>query len=146
MHPLVLSIVHLQCASLQNVIIIIKCILNVRPSSSLIVNTFLSIYTEKQKHKKSLRILSKLRGFSNFIKIEFWWRQVFQIFMVLKPSQGSCEVPYKIGPDRFCRFDVFRIQTYRQTPRQAEYIYIMLRLNFVYKYFFGVPGLYYFIK
>ena len=39
-----------------------------------------------------------------------------------KPSLGSCEVPHKIWSYRFCRFDVYWIQTDRQINRQATYI------------------------
>ena len=57
------------------------------------------------------------------MKIEFWWRQIFEILIIHKPSLGSLDVPQKIGPDRFSRFDFYWIQTDRQTDRQAKFIY-----------------------
>ena len=59
--------------------------------------------------------------------IEFWWRQIFEILIIHKPSLWSRDVPQKIGPDRFSRFDVYWIQTNKQTPKhqniQAKFIY-----------------------
>ena len=55
--------------------------------------------------------------------IEFWWRQIFEILMIHKPSLESLDVPKKFGPDRFSRFDVYWIQTNKQTNRQAKFIY-----------------------
>ena len=36
--------------------------------------------------------------------------------IIHKPSLGSREIPQKFGPDRFSRFDVYWIQTNKQTP------------------------------
>ena len=36
---------------------------------------------------------------------------------------GHVRSKKKFGPDGFSRFDVYRIQTNKQTPRQAKYIY-----------------------
>ena len=39
-----------------------------------------------------------------------------------KPSLGPCEVPQKFGPDRFSRFDVYRLQTNKQTSNIDVYL------------------------
>ena len=65
-----------------------------------IVNMFSFCVHCKQKKP---RIKKKVRGFT-------------------KPSLGSREVPQKNGPDRFSRFDVYWIQTDRQTDNCKVYI------------------------
>jgi len=83
--------------------------------------------------KKVLRILIF------FTKIK---TQIFKISIIHKPSLGSLDVPQKFGPDRFSSFDVYWIQTDRQTTfigykqtdrqtdkqtnRQAKFIYRFL--------------------
>ena len=57
------------------------------------------------------------------MEIEFCWRQFFEILIIHKPSLGSREIPQKIGPDRVSRFDVYWIQTDKQTNKQAKFIY-----------------------
>ena len=42
--------------------------------------------------------------------------------MIHKPSLESLDVPKKFGPDRFSRFDVYWIQTDRQTDKPNLYI------------------------
>ena len=37
----------------------------------------------------------------------------------------------KFGPDRFSRFDVYWIQTDRQTDRQAKFIYRLIFIAFI---------------
>ena len=59
------------------------------------------------------------------MKIEFLRRQIFEILMIHKPSLESLDVPQKFGPDRFSRFDVYRIQT----DSQAKFIYIDLAVK-----------------
>ena len=51
------------------------------------------------------------------MNIEFLWRQIFETLIIHKPSLGSLE---KFGPDRFSRFDVYWIQTDRQTDKQTN--------------------------
>jgi len=72
------------------------------------------------KKKKSCGFYKKNRVFSTFNKNKVCWRQIFEILIIYKPSLGTCEVPQKIGPDRFTRFDVYWIQT----DKQSIYIYI----------------------
>ena len=48
------------------------------------------------------------------MKIEFWWRQIFEI-----PGVPRCPTK-KFGPDGFSRFDVYWIQTDRQTNKQTD--------------------------
>ena len=56
------------------------------------------------------------------MQIEFGWRQIFEIFTIHKPSPGSRNVPIsKFGPIRFSRFDVYWIQTNKQTDKQSIY-------------------------
>ena len=43
------------------------------------------------------------------------------MLIIHKPSLGSYEVPHKIEPDRFSRFDVYRTQTNKPTNRQEKY-------------------------
>ena len=40
-------------------------------------------------------------------------------------SWGQVRSHTKFGPDRFSRFDVYLIQTDRQTDRQAKYTYLL---------------------
>ena len=44
--------------------------------------------------------------------------------IIHNPSLSSFQDPQKIELDRFSRFDVIRLQTNKQKPRQAKYIYI----------------------
>ena len=50
-------------------------------------------------------------------------KQIFKNSIIHKPSLGSLEVPQKIGPDRFSRFDVYWIQTDKQSIYISRYIY-----------------------
>ena len=40
--------------------------------------------------------------------------QIFENWIIHKPFLGSRQVPQKIGPDRFRRFDVYLIKTDKQ--------------------------------
>ena len=40
--------------------------------------------------------------------------------IIHKLSLGLREIPHKFGPDRFSRFDVYWIQTNKQTPKQTN--------------------------
>ena len=44
--------------------------------------------------------------------------------VIHEPSLGSREIPQKFGPDRFSRFDVYWIQTDKQTDTQTNQFYI----------------------
>ena len=46
----------------------------------------------------------------------------FEILIIHKPSLGPREVTHKNWPDRFRRFDVYCIQTNKQTDKQNIYI------------------------
>ena len=61
----------------------------------------------------------------------------FKILIIHNPSLGSCEVQQKkIGPNLFSRFDVYWIQTNRQTNKMTDKpnLYIDKR-GFVYAQF-----------
>jgi len=64
--------------------------------------------------------------FKNFMKIEFWWRQIFEILIFHKPSLWSRDVPQKIwarSVQPFWRLLDTNKQTNKQTDRQAKFIY-----------------------
>ena len=70
-------------------------------------------FKKKSRIFKNLNIFAKLKTFKTH----------FFIFIIHKPFLWSRNVPHKFGPDQFNRFDVYRILTDRQTPRQAKFIY-----------------------
>ena len=53
------------------------------------------------------------------MKIEFWWRQIFEILIIHKPSLWSRDVPQKIWARSVQPF----WRGYKQTDRQAKFIY-----------------------
>ena len=61
--------------------------------------------------------------FQNLMKVEFCWRKIFENLIIHKPSLDHVMSHTKFGPDRFSRFDVYWIQTKKQTDRQAKFIY-----------------------
>ena len=65
----------------------------------------------------------KFREFSNLMKIEFCWRQIFEILIIHKPSWGHVRSRTKCGPHRFSRFNVYWTQTdsYTLTDKQSIY-------------------------
>ena len=92
-----------------------------RPSSKLIVNMF-SLCTSYNK-TKIIRGFSQKNSwifkiFKNLMKIEFWWRHIFEILIIHKPSLWSREVPQKIWARSVQPFI-----GYKQTDRQAKFIY-----------------------
>ena len=55
--------------------------------------------------------------------IEFWWRQIFEILMIHKPSLWSRDVPQKIwarSVQPFWRLLETNKQTNKQTPKQTD--------------------------
>jgi len=79
--------------------------------------SFLFEYIAKQKQKQKIRELRKKNhGFS---KIEFVRCKLFLNSIIHKLSLGSREVPQKMGPDRFSRFDIHWIQTNRHPDKQS---------------------------
>ena len=66
-----------------------------RLSSISNVNIFFFVYIVKQKNK--LQILSKnFVVFHHLIKIELFWRRIFEILIIYKSSLGTCDVSHKI--------------------------------------------------
>ena len=55
------------------------------------------------------------RGFSKFPENQTFLETNFEIQSVHKPLLESCEVPQKIGLDRFTRSDVYWIHTDKQS-------------------------------
>ena len=86
--------------------------------------------------------------FNNLMKNEFWWRQIFEILIIHKPSLGSLDVPQKIwarSVQPFWRLLDTNRQTDRQTPKQTDkpnlyidglYKYIYIIYIFFKKYIF----------
>ena len=58
----------------------------------------------------------KLRGFS-FNENRICWRLIFKNLITHKPFPCHARSYTKFGPDRFSRFDVYWIQTDRQTEK-----------------------------
>ena len=81
----------------------------------------------------SLYSIKKVCGFHNIFFSHFpkFYKnkktfKLFKILIIHKPSLGHVRSYTIFGPDRISRFDVFWMQTEkqtdRQTPRQAKYI------------------------
>jgi len=63
--------------------------------------------------------------FKNLMKIEFWWRQIFEILVIHKPFLGSLGVPQKIwarSVQPFWRLLDTNKQTDTQTDKPNLYI------------------------
>ena len=95
-----------------------------RPSSKLVVNMF-SLCTSKKKTIRgfSQKISRIFKIFKNLMTIEFWWRQIFEILMIHKPSLKSLDVPQKIwarSVQPFWRLLDTNKQTNKQTNRQTD--------------------------
>ena len=70
-----------------------------------------------------MRIFKKKTcGFSKFSKIEFFRWQILEFLIIHKPLCTHVRSHIKFKPDRFSRFDVYWIQTNRQTDRQDKFI------------------------
>ena len=54
------------------------------------------------------------------MKLEFCWRQIFEILIIHKPSQVTSRSHTRKGLDQFSRVDVYWIQTDRQTDKQND--------------------------
>ena len=63
------------------------------------------------------------------MKIEFWWRQIFEILMIHKPSLGSPDVPQKIWARSVQPF--WRLL---DTNRQTSQICIWIKMFNSFKY------------
>ena len=61
--------------------------------------------------------------FQNFQKSNFVRGKFLKIQSSINLSWGHTRSHTKCGPDRFSRFDVYWIQTDRQSDRQAKFIY-----------------------
>ena len=103
----------------------VKILFEIKYTGVLLVN----------KKKNFADFQQKIRGFSKFSKIEFWWRQIFENLIIHKPFLGSHDVPQKIwarSVQPFWRLlDTNRQtdkQTNRQTDRQAKFIYRLWKI------------------
>ncbi len=54
--------------------------------------------------------------FRIFTKTNIYWKQFFVILIL-----GTCEVPQKKWPDQYSRFDVYRLNTNKQTGKVCLY-------------------------
>ena len=94
-----------------------------------------SLCTSKSK-TKIIRGFSQKKScifniFKNLMKIEFWWRQIFEILIIHKPSLWSRDVPQKIwarSVQPFWRL----LDTNKQTNRQTKFIDIYRCLVLLY--------------
>ena len=71
------------------------------------------------KKQKTSRILWKknVGYFQNFMEVEFCWRLFFFTLIIHKLPLGHVRSHKKFRPDRFNRFDVYWIQTNKQTSK-----------------------------
>ena len=86
------------------------------------------------EHSLCVHCKTKIRGLhkniswifkflKNLLKIEFCWRQIFEILYIHKPSLGSREVPQNQGPiDSAVLTFIGYKHTVRQTEKQSMYI------------------------
>ena len=82
-----------------------------------------SVYSVKENIKKFADFIIFFHAFSKFYKIKKLLIQIFEILSFINLPWGHERCHKKCGPDRFSRVDVYWIQTNRQTPRQAKFIY-----------------------
>ena len=73
---------------------------------------FVYIVKQNQKRSKTCGLKIKICGFAK-MKIEFCWRQIFEISIIHKPSQVTLRSHTRKGLDQFSRVDVYWIQTDR---------------------------------
>jgi len=80
----------------------------------------LFVYIFKQRRKKFCGFLKKSRIFKNlnfFTKLKTFKTHFFKFLSFINLPCGHVMFLKKFGPDRFCRFDVYWIQTNRQTSQ-----------------------------
>ena len=103
---------------IHNILIFTRLLGCFAPIFCLNCEHVLFVYILKQRRKKFCGFKKKLRIFKNlifFTKLKTFKTHVF----FHKPSLWSRDVPQKFGPDGFSRFDVFWIQT----DRESKFIY-----------------------
>ena len=100
----------------------------------------LFVYIVKQNKKNrgfQQKISCTFKIFKNLMKIEFWWRQIFETLITYKPSLGSREVPHKMwarSVQPFWRLLDTNGQTNRQTNKLSLYIdYTLYIIQVVYQ-------------
>ena len=81
---------------------------------------FMSIVNPKTN--KNFVDLKKISLIFKIFKNRFLLRQIFLNYIIYKPSLGSHEVPQQFGSDWFSRFNVYWIQTHRQTSKVYVWI------------------------
>ena len=79
------------------------------------------------------------RAFSTFTRIKTFKHKFLKFWSFNKPSLGSVRSHAKFGPDRFSRFDVYWVQTNKQsnkkqTGKQSIYIFIKNIFRTVYTF------------
>jgi len=82
----------------------------------------LFVYIVKQNKKFrgfSQKISRIFKILKNLMTIEFWWRQIFEILIIDKPSLESLDVPQKIWA-RSVQLFWRLLDTNRQTDRQTD--------------------------
>ena len=73
-----------------------------------------------------MEIYNFIRWFSKFYENRNILRQLFVILSIYKNSLAlKCEVPQKMCPDRFSRFDVYRLQTNKHSDKTFDISQIM---------------------
>ena len=87
----------------------------------------------KNQRKKFADCNQKFRGFSWFLKIKFWLRQILKVCSSINLPWGHTRSHTKVWPDPFLRLDVYWIQTYRQTSFLSVYLYIWKWISFKYQ-------------
>ena len=81
------------------------------------------VYILKQSRKKFRGFLKKIREFSrfyNFLQKKNFKHNFFKFLSFVNLPCGHVMSHKKFGPDRFSRFDVYWIQTNKQTPKQTD--------------------------
>jgi len=88
----------------------------------------------KTKKKKILRIFKKKSRISKnlnfFTKLKTFETHFFKFLSFINLTCGHVMSHKKFGPDRFSRFDVYWIQTDKQTDSQAKFIYRWKKASF----------------
>ena len=82
----------------------------------------IEVNTKQKQTKNFADFITKFRGFSKLSKIEFCQRQIFKNSIICF-LWGPVMSHKKIGSNLFSRFDVYWIQTNKQTPKQTSKVY-----------------------